>query len=110
MSELSAFEQEVAATIKIIEERSVFHRTIIQPAVERFGGREVSGAEVEAAVGMMNVTILKQSTDYMIEGIYNVVAGSRVCSEKLRNAVKRMYPKQAILFLKAPDETKLPKG
>lgn len=100
LSRIAMFQQEVASTLDVINQRSRIHVDIVQPKVEeleRIRGAVLKVEDLEAALGTRVAQQVTQLTDYMIEGVDDVVAGAEQLVGELNGTLKGMYPQHTVI-------------
>ncbi|MFN7154857.1 MAG: hypothetical protein ACK4OE_14325 [Acidovorax sp.] len=102
---LSLVEQEIASTLDVIHQRSAMHVDVLQPAVEKLSqrvGSQVSMTQIENELGQRLAATLKMSTDFMIQGVDNVLAGCIEHMNKIKAETDKIYPGHVVINLLPP--------
>ena len=79
LGRLAMFQQEVVSTIDVIAERSTLHVEVIQPTVETLEkqfGEVIKLDQLENSLGKRTTKTLKMLTDFMINGVDEVITGA----------------------------------
>lgn len=103
---LSLVEQEIASTLDLIKQRSAMHVDVLQPTVERLSqriGDQVTLRQIEDELGQRLAATLKMSTDFMIQGVDNVLAGCIEHMAKIKSETDKIYPGHVVIRMTPPD-------
>jgi hypothetical protein len=103
---LSLVEQEIASTLDVIKQRSAMHVDVLQPTVEKLSqrvGDQVSLRQIEDELGQRLAAILRMSTDFMIEGVDNVLAGCMEHMTKIKAETDKIYPGHVVIKMIPPE-------
>ena len=106
LGKLAMFEQEVASTLGVIEQRSHMHVEVVQPAVESLEqktGELMLVEQIEKELGTRYAKTLKMLTDYMIDGVDRVVSMAEHHIEELNNILHTKYPGHKIIGFITPN-------
>jgi len=104
---LSLVEQEIASTLDVIKQRSTMHVDVLQPAIEKLSqrvGGQVSLRQIEEELGQRLATTLRMSTDFMIEGVDNVLAGCMEHITKIKAETDKIYPGHVVIKMIPPED------
>ena len=108
LNKLSAFQQEANSTIEVINQRSKMHFDVIQHAVEiaeKTHGSRLSEQQIDAEVGNRYKTVIKSSTDIMVECVDSVIALSEEHVKNLSELLKSTYKGHTIIKMEIPNES-----
>ena len=97
---LSLVEQEIASTLDVIKQRSAMHVDVLQPVVERLSqrvGDQVTLRQIEDELGHRLAATLRMSTDFMIQGVDNVIAGCIEHMAKIKTETEKIYPGNVLI-------------
>lgn len=111
LGRLALFQREVASTIDVIAQRSQLHVDVIQPAVERLEeevGEAIQLGQLEKALGKRNTQTVKMLTDFMIEGVDGLIAGSERYINELNKILKEKFRGHKIMGMIAPNQSMQP--
>jgi hypothetical protein len=104
---LSLTEQEIASTLDVIKQRSKMHVDVLQPAVEKLSqrvGDKVTLQQIENELGQRLSATLRMSTNFMIEGVDNVLAGCMEHMTKIKTETDKIYPGHVIIKMIPPED------
>lgn len=104
---LSLVEQEIASTLDVIKQRSAMHVDVLQPAIEKLSqrvGDQVSSRQIEDELGQRLAATLRMSTDFMIQGVDNVLSGCMEHMTKIKAETDSIYPGHVIIKMIPPED------
>ncbi len=105
--ELSLYQSEAYATFEVILERSNYHSSRIQEALEKADLDLNQGATIQQlnkALGPLKYTTIIKYTDQMIQSTDSLIKSSEVMIEKLNKISKEMFKGHAIISMKKLSE------
>lgn len=111
LGRLAMFEQEVASTLGVIDQRSRLHVDVVQPTVEnweRENGPWMSIEQVEKALGARYAKTLKMLTDFMIEGVDGIVHASEIHVEEMNRILKSKFVGHKVIGMIKPNHSMQP--
>lgn len=100
LGRLAMFEQEVASTLGVIEQRSRLHVDIVQPSIEKLEqktGMQLDLTQIEKELGTRHTQTLKMLTDFMIEGVDEVISAAEQHIEETNRILKAKFPGHMII-------------
>jgi hypothetical protein len=95
----------------VIHQRSQFHVDVLQPVVERVEaahGAMVDPAIIDAALGTRRLRVLVTLSDYMIQGVDDVLSGTGSKIAELAALGKSIYPSHSFLKMALVSEARKP--
>ena len=102
---LSLVEAEIASTLDLIKQRSAMHVDVLQPAIERLSqrfGDQLSMQQIEDELGQRLVATFEMNTDYMIQGVDDIIAGCIKHMAKIKTETDKMYPGHVVIKMIPP--------
>lgn len=103
---LPLVEQEIASILDLIKQRSAMHVDVLQPAVEKLSqrvGEQVTLKQIEDELGQRLAATLKMITDFMIQGVDNVLAGCMEHMTKIKFETDKIYPGHVVIRMIPPE-------
>ena len=107
LGELSVEESRYQSALDAINERSIIHRNEVQPLLEKQGIVERGAYTfemIEAAIGNRLYTILKRSTEQVIDHVDTTLECAYKISNKLSKVLRQKYPNEKIINIANPPE------
>lgn len=111
LGRLAMFEQEVASTLGVIDQRSRLHVDVVQPAVEKWereNGPWMSIEQVEKALGARYAKTLKMLTEFMVDGVDGIVQASELHIEEMNRILKAKFTGHKVIGMIKPNQSMQP--
>jgi len=109
LQELDIIQRQIASTVQVIDDRNDLHKNHVQPIIEKAGipiRTLVDGATVESALGERITHTLVQATNYLIEGVDDIVVSCERAIDQLYKATKKLYPARRVISIKFAEQAK----
>lgn len=111
LGRLAMFEQEVASTLGVIDQRSRLHADIVQPTVEKLereSGPLMSIEQIEKALGTRYSKTLKMLTDFMVDGVDGVVQAAEHHIGEMNRILRVKFPGHKVIGMVKPNQSMQP--
>ena len=108
LGRLAMFEQEVASTLSVIEQRSHLHVEVVQPTVEELEkkvGSPMSVAQMDKELGQRNAQTMRILTDLMVEGVDRIVGAAHDHTDEIHRMLKEKFPGHSVIALTVPNKS-----
>lgn len=104
---LAMFQQEVAGTLDVIQQRSNLHVEHVQPKVEEIEKRDgpnVPLETLERELGPRTSQTMRMLTDYMVEGVDGVIESGSTHVDELQRILKDKFPGHTVIGMSVPNK------
>lgn len=103
---LAMFQQEVAGTLDVMQQRSNLHVENVQPKVEEIEKRDgpnIPLETLERELGPRISQTMRMLTDYMVEGVDGVIESGSTHIDQLHRILKDKFPGHTVIGMSVPN-------